>query len=391
MNFKKFVKIEECIKEFPKSKILSSQGNNYGRYKLYLSGTKHTRTDVPMLDQESIVMGDGGEATVFFASGKYSFSSHNFAFTSNDKNLTNQYLFRLIEFILPELNYAGFVGSGLKNIDKKFFKKIEIEIISVNEQNKIKNVLDSIDSVIKKIQLKINKLKYLKTSLMNELLTKGIKQENFKDSELGKIPEHWETLKVSKLLNFKNGLNKEKSAFGKGNPIVNYMDVFSNPVINSHNIFGKVLLKEDEINRFKVNTGDIFFTRTSETVEEIGISSVIIETANKTTFSGFILRGRPKTKLLYSSLSGYFFRTNYVREQIKKTCSHTTRALTNGSLLGDVTVMLPTLDEQRMIFKILNNIENLILKTTNSMEKYFFLKKSVMQNQLSGKVRMPIN
>ena len=194
------------------------------------------------------------------------------------------------------------------------------------------------------------------------MLTKGIGHTEFKDSDLGRIPKNWQILKVSKLLEFKNGLNKEKNAFGKGNPIVNYMDVFLNPIIYSNKITGKVSLKDTEIERFKVNTGDIFFTRTSETVEEIGMSSVIIKTADKTTFSGFILRGRPITKFLYPSLSGYFFRTNYVREQIKKTCSFTTRALTNGSLLGKVVVILPPLDEQKLIFKILDDINNLILK-----------------------------
>jgi len=282
-------------------------------------------------------------------------------------------------------------GSAREFFTQKEFGKSLILIPPLLEQKKIASILSSVDDMIEKIQLQINKHQDLKKGTINELLTKGIGHTEFKDSDLGRIPKNWQILKVSKLLEFKNGLNKEKSAFGKGNPIVNYMDVFLNPVIYSNKITGKVSLKDTEIERFKVNTGDIFFTRTSETVEEIGMSSVIIKTADKTTFSGFILRGRPITKFLYPSLSGYFFRTNYVREQIKKTCSFTTRALTNGSLLGEVVVMLPTLDEQKLIFKILDDINNLILKKNSLIKKHVLLKKSLMQDLLTGKVRVSVN
>ncbi len=294
------------------------------------------------------------------------------------------------DFFLKKL-LVDAIGGAQPNISSNQIEDLSIKIPPLAEQKKIASILNSVDDLIEKTQSQINKLQDLKKGTINELLTKGIGHTEFKDSDLGRIPKNWQILKVLKLLEFKNGLNKEKSAFGKGNPIVNYMDVFLNPVIYSNKITGKVSLKDTEIERFKVNAGDIFFTRTSETVEEIGMSSVIIKTADKTTFSGFILRGRPITKFLYPSLSGYFFRTNYVREQIKKTCSYTTRALTNGSLLGEVVVMLPTLDEQKLIFKILDDINNLILKKNSLMKKYVLLKKSLMQDLLTGKVRVSVN
>lgn len=304
------------------------------------------------------------------------------------KTIIKKYLFYAISFRTVSDVISG---SAQPQITRDNLKSVDLPIPPLSEQKKIASILNSVEEVIEKTQSQINKLQDLKISVINELLTKGIGHTEFKDSDLGRIPKNWQILKVLKLLEFKNGLNKEKSAFGKGNPIVNYMDVFLNPVIYSNKITGKVSLKDTEIERFKVNTGDIFFTRTSETVEEIGMSSVIIKTADKTTFSGFILRGRPITKFLYPSLSGYFFRTNYVREQIKKTCSFTTRALTNGSLLGEVVVMLPTLDEQKLIFKILDDINNLILKKNSLIKKHVLLKKSLMQDLLTGKVRVSVN
>ena len=72
------------------------------------------------------------------------------------------------------------------------------------------------------------------------------------------------------MFEFKNGLNKEKKYFGEGTPIVNYTDVYKNRFLTNQLIKGKVTLTESEIERFNVKRGDVFFTRTSETQEEVG-------------------------------------------------------------------------------------------------------------------------
>ncbi|MFN2262147.1 MAG: hypothetical protein ABR595_08810, partial [Psychroflexus sp.] len=98
--------------------------------------------------------------------------------------------------------------------------------------------------------------------------------------------------KIEEFFDFKNGLNKGKEFFGKGTPIINYMDVSKKTFLNNKNIEGKVELSENEIKRFNVKKGDIFFTRTSETIEEIAYSSVLVENIVDGVFSGFVLRAR---------------------------------------------------------------------------------------------------
>ena len=120
----------------------------------------------------------------------------------------------------------------------------------------------------------------------------------YKQTDIGLIPEDWEVRTIGEFFDFKNGLNKEKKYFGHGIPIVNYMDVFNNLGITKKNIKGLVSLNNDEIRNYEVRKGDVFFTRTSETTDEIGITSVVLEKLEKTVFSGFILRGRPKNNEL---------------------------------------------------------------------------------------------
>ncbi|MFQ5771982.1 MAG: hypothetical protein ACE5HX_15715, partial [bacterium] len=118
-------------------------------------------------------------------------------------------------------------------------------------------------------------------------------QKGYKQTEVGVIPEDWDAIPMGNLFKFKNGLNKAKDFFGKGTPIVNYMDVYKRPGLKEQDIHGKVELAIDEIRNYQVKQGDVFFTRTSETVEEIGMSSVVLYEPKDTVFSGFVLRARP--------------------------------------------------------------------------------------------------
>ena len=92
-------------------------------------------------------------------------------------------------------------------------------------------------------------------------------KKGYKQTEVGVIPEDWVIIPIGKLLEFKNGLNKAKDFFGKGTPIVNYMDVLENPGITIADINGKVTVNGDEKRAYQVKQGDVFFTRTSETVD----------------------------------------------------------------------------------------------------------------------------
>ena len=104
--------------------------------------------------------------------------------------------------------------------------------------------------------------------------------------------EDWEQRKLGDFYTFKNGLNKEKVYFGYGDSIVNFTDVFHNRQIYSSTLKGKVSVNKKELENYKVKEGDLFFTRTSETIDEIGFPAVVMEPMERVVFSGFVLRGR---------------------------------------------------------------------------------------------------
>jgi type I restriction enzyme, S subunit len=204
-----------------------------------------------------------------------------------------------------------------------------------------------------------------------------------------KIPKDWKLVQIGDHFDFKNGLNKAKKFFGEGTPIINYMDVYPYPSIEEEKIKGKVTLSNDELRNFEARKGDVIFTRTSETIEEIGLSSVVLDDVKKTVFSGFLLRARPKTKLFELEFKKYCFRSKNIRKQIISTSSQTTRALTNGKLLSKVSLVIPkNPQEQIAIANSISDIEKLIKKLTTIIIKKKNIKQGIMQELLTGKKRL---
>ena len=161
--------------------------------------------------------------------------------------------------------------------------------------------------------------------------------------------ETWERVQIGDSFEFKNGLNKAKEFFGKGTPIVNYTDVYKKRGLYKADIKGKVTLSPDEIRRFQVEKNDVFFTRTSETPEEVGFASVLLEEISDCVFSGFILRAHPKNEKFFPPYCKYCFMTPDIRDAIAKSCTYTTRALTNGRQLSAIEILLPPYAEQQHI------------------------------------------
>lgn len=201
-------------------------------------------------------------------------------------------------------------------------------------------------------------------------------------------PKDWEIVDLGDILEFKNGLNKDKAYFGHGTPIVNYMDVYKKNGLRSNDIKGSVSLSRDEIRRFEAKKNDVFFTRTSETPEEVGISAVLLDEILNCVFSGFVLRGRPKTEGLSPEYCQYCFGAKEFRHEIIKHCTYTTRALTNGKVLSAIKIPLPPLAEQKAIAATLSSFDTHIDNLTALIEKKKAIRDGALADLMSGRTRL---
>jgi type I restriction enzyme S subunit len=205
-----------------------------------------------------------------------------------------------------------------------------------------------------------------------------------------KLPSGWTLTPVGDLLKFKNGLNKGKAYFGYGTPIVNYMDVFKHAGLRRADVHGLVHVTNSEKQAFSARKGDVLFTRTSETPEEVGISTVLLEDIEDAVFSGFVLRGRPVNARLTPEFAQYCFDSRFVRGQIVSSATYTTRALTNGRILSNVKLPLPDdPDEQQAIAAALSDADGVVAGLERVIAKKRLIKQGAMQDLLTACRRLP--
>lgn len=270
--------------------------------------------------------------------------------------------------------------SGQPGINGKEYSLLPVPIPPPPEQYAIAAALRDVDALLSGLDLLIVKKRDLKQAAMQKLL-KG-------EARLPGFSGEWDKVRLGDMFSFKNGLNKAKRFFGYGTPIINYMDVFNNSSIHLKNIEGLVSVTFQEVESYNVKKGDVLFTRTSETVDEIGISSTVLYNPTDTVFSGFLLRARPLDGRLDDKFKSYCFKSTFVRKQIISKASYTTRALTNGRVLSEIELPFPPLAEQSAIATVLSDMDAELAALENRRDKTRALKQAMMQELLTGKTRL---
>ncbi len=194
----------------------------------------------------------------------------------------------------------------------------------------------------------------------------------------------WEEYQFEELFEIKNGLNKGKDYFGYGIPILNYMDVNKNIYNTKESIKGLVDVDKNEIKRYNVKPNDLFFTRTSETSDEIGLTSAYTGELMDCVFSGFILRARPIKEDINSLFFAYYLRSDKSRSNIIKYSSITTRALISGSNLYKMKVRMPKIDEQNKIAGFLSAIDKKIELLEKKYNEKLIFKEEFFNKYISS-------
>lgn len=169
----------------------------------------------------------------------------------------------------------------------------------------------------------------------------------------------WEKVKLGDLYTVHNGLSKGKKFFGTGFPFLSFSIVFNKWFIPEQ-LYDLVEVDEKERNIYSIKKGDVFITRTSEIMEELGMSTVALKDYPNATYNGFTKRLRPITELLEPRFIGYYLRTPEFRGKFMAFSAMTTRAsLTNDDLLN-LEVPVPPLSVQQRIASILSAYDDLI-------------------------------
>ena len=298
---------------------------------------------------------------------------------------------------------TGIIDSRLRLYPAKFLS-LKYAYPPKSTQQRIASYLDKkcskIEETIQNQQQVIEKLKAYKQSLITEAVTGKIKIQNgkvcgkyqsYKDSGveyLGKIPSNWNAKRLRYIGKCQNGISKGGEFFGSGYPFVSYGDVYNNLTL-PETVSGLIESTPEEQENYSVMAGDIFFTRTSETIEEVGFTSVCLKTIEKATFAGFVIRVRPFTEELVPDYSKYYFSSDAHRRFFVKEMNLVTRASLSQDLLKRLPILIPSKDEQKEIADYLDkkctSIDAAIEQKQKLIEKLTEYKKSLIYECVTGK------
>ena len=223
---------------------------------------------------------------------------------------------------------------------------------------------------------------------MKEPSAKYLARPRFKQTDVGAVPEDWDLRPLGQLYAFQNGANADKSAYGTGVPFINVLEVITHSTITKDRIPGRVSLSAQAIERFAVRFGDVLFNRTSETQEEVGLTSVYVGT-EQVMFGGFVIRARPRDGSLRPAFAAYALRSPLVRSQIISRGQGAVRANIGQQDLVRVQVALPQKNEQDRIAEALTDADALIESLEHLLTKKRQIKQGAMQELLTGKRRLP--
>lgn len=316
----------------------------------------------------------------------------------NRSNFCPKYLY----YYLHSFDIAkGFYGMGAgvrQGLNWDGVKWLKILAPSVPEQERIAAFLDAecaeIDAVLEKTRASIEEYKKLKQAVITQAVTKGVRgdrpMKNSGIAWIGDIPESWEVSSVRYIGQLQNGISKGGEFFGKGFPFVSYGDVYKNYEL-PHSVSGLIDTTEDERATYSVEYGDIFFTRTSETIEEVGFSCVCKRSIPNATFAGFIIRLRPfcADEKILTDYAKYYFRGEHIRAYLVKEMNLVTRASLGQTLLKGMSVIVPPKSVQKEIAEYLDDkcadIDALVAKKQQYLTEIENYKKSLIYEYVTGK------
>ena len=277
------------------------------------------------------------------------------------------------------------------------FLGLQFPVPPPEEQAQIVRYLDSMTAKINKLirakKKQIALLEEQKQAVISQAVSKGLDPNaEMKDSGidwLGKIPKHWEIKRLGHFSSLQNGISAPAEYFGSGFPFMTYGDVYNNYEL-PQNLTGLAMSSAEDQARYSVQEGDVFFTRTSETIEEIAFASTCIKPIPHAIFSGFLIRVRPNKKVIRPLFSKYYFRCILLRNYFVKEINSVIRASLSQQLLRNLPVLLPPVVEQEKIAQHLelnsNSFHEAIKIIENEIVSLVEYKNSLISSVVTGQV-----
>ena len=265
-------------------------------------------------------------------------------------------------------------GKSVVHIQAKELGQITFECPSLAEQQKIADFFSKLDDLLALHQRQTQKLTELKQGLLQKMFPR--EGESVPRLRFPGFTTHWKQQKLGDIGKTYTGLSgKSKTDFGHGKAhFVTYMNVYSHPVAD----INQVDSCEIDSKQHEVQYGDVFFTTSSETPDEVGMSSVWLGNTENTYLNSFCFGYRPDQQM-DPYFMAYILRSPTLRDQFILLAQGISRYNISKNKAMDIKLSLPSLSEQQKIGSFFHHFDDLI----NLHERYVMilihLKKGLLQ------------
>lgn len=314
------------------------------------------------------------------------------------KDINSKYYYYY--FLLQDKNKSFLaLGTGIRiTLDKDLFGCLKIPFPPLETQNTIVVYLDKktgqIQDFIRKKEWLIELLEEERSRTIERLVTKGLNDNvNMKSSGnewIGDIPEHWQVKRLGAFGRFFKGGGISRAELTEfGIAAILYGDIYTKYNFSIQNIINRISKKTAK-NSIKLQYGNLLFTGSGETIEEIGKCVAFL--SEEDTYAGgdvIIYRQNTNDSLFLS----YALNTTSAIFQKARMSKGDIIVHTYASKLKNVYIALPPINEQKEIVEAikssLNKIESLIVKAKTEIEKIKEYQESLITNVVTGKLKVP--
>ncbi len=321
---------------------------------------------------------------------------------------TAYYLIPIVEINLKYLFYflctcnleALNSSTGVPSLSRSDLERIRVKFLQLNEQRKIASILSTIDSVISRTEAAIEKYKSIKQGLMQDLFTRGIDIKTgklrptykqaphlYKETKLGFIPKEWDDSFFSKYINHNMyGPRFNAKDYNENGNVktIRGMDFTQDGEI-LYDQAPIALLPTNLVSAHKLNAGDVVIVTTAE----CGLTAVFEEQQLAFIPSAYTVKYRFNESINPYFIK-YFMKTFAAISLVKKYIRQGTLGNLPGSDLLRFSIQIPKKDEQDEIVKRLDQVEIVIKREVEELNKYSKIKTGLMQVLLTGKKRVKL-
>jgi type I restriction enzyme S subunit len=268
-------------------------------------------------------------------------------------------------------------GVSVIGISKSNLSNVTVLVPSLPEQHKIALFLTTLDKIITLQTKKLEALNRYKQGIMQKIFSQEVR---FRDEE--KEFERWgaKTLgEIGKTYSGLTGKSGDDFSMHGNAKFIQYMQVFSNPIVDDN--FGKVFIDVNETQN-TCTLGDIFFTGSSETPEEVGMSSVILKSIGDLYLNSFCFGYRYDQTILLPEYAVFVLRSPSFRNKVARIAQGSTRFNLSKIELMKQKIELPTIDEQIRISGFLMGLDEIIISQNVKLNHTRSMKEALLQRML---------